>query len=110
MKQLTYDLNVRTKGRPPSWVPSFMRVWFIWDKAKRIKGSFDLNSPDFHEEVEVLGGAIILTLEDWCLQADITYAGLEAPLVGVCLPDGHLAVKASAGGFSVQGNVGVVDA
>lgn len=104
-KTLSYDLVVRTKGRPPSWVPSFMRSMFIWNESKRVKGAIPVNTPEFGKSIPVLGGQINLRVSSGCLVATAIYAGLNIPLVGYCLPDGPLSVKGSASGFSVDGMI-----
>lgn len=106
-KVLKYDLVVRTKGRPPAWVPKAIRGWFIWDTSKRVQGVFPVPVGDgLSKSVKALGGELqFMVTPDLCLEVMAVYAGQEVPLVGYCVADGPLSVKGSVAGFSAQGVV-----
>lgn len=110
-KVLQIDVTATTKGRPPGWVPKWARGWFTWNTSKRIREAIPVPAPNMPDiEWRVLGGVVVISVVEWCLQGHIEYAGLESPMIGFCVPNGDIAVNASVAGFSVKGHVALVDA
>lgn len=98
-----------SKGRPPKWMPKFMRGWFTWPNTK-------LGSFDFQRELEDASATYALS-GDWDVRITIKneMATLEVLFREASVWTGKYSFadyewkfNGSAAGFSIKGSI-VVD-